>query len=183
MNQQPEILPDKILADNLLEAFRQLQRYLVLGLGSALFYLLLARANAAPSESAAMVALPSGLLATDPRFASTLAITLYWGAGAFATWIVSRADRIVKELKRRQPSALEALLTYPTLGTYRIHGPRLGAVLLPPILVVSAGFLYSQWKMSSQSVALTAFLIIPYLVLTVQLRVAIGGQQPDSHGD
>src|SRR5438128_8524654 len=127
MNQQPEMPPDKILADNLLETFRQLQRYLVLGLGSSLFYLLLARANTAPPPSGATVTLPGGLPATDPRFASALAISLYWGAGAFATWVVSRANRIVKELQLRQPSALAALLTYPTLGTYRIHGPRLGA--------------------------------------------------------
>lgn len=185
----------KILMDNLKESLRQLQRYMVFGFGSSLFLLVLAGTTRNRISGDISIKLPSEFLPGPLSLPIAVAIVLsaYWISGVLATIGVSRANRIVEFLKDSlkrssedlQSSAklLEAVLTYPSIPTTKVHGPRIGLALLPAIFVVVAAVLSELRPNSYGRVFFLVMLVLPYILLVVRLRTAIGGYGPDRFGD
>ncbi|MEE8403471.1 MAG: hypothetical protein V3R93_06930 [Candidatus Hydrothermarchaeaceae archaeon] len=174
--------PESILVENLRIVLNRIERYMVLGIGSSLFMVLLA--NAAPElvKTGEGVEIPGVFLATDPGLAATVVLAVYWIAGFMASYTVSRAERIVEALTK-SPDILEAALTYPSIATTRIHGPRIGAALLPPVLLIVTLLIEGGWPESYNSVFGFFIFAAPYIVLAFQLRLPIGGYKPDKFGD
>ena len=176
--------PKDILISNLKEALNQLQRYMVFGLGTSLFLLTLAGTEPGRlSGDSPGIKLPGELLPVPVSLsvAVSVVVSAYWVAGWLATIMVSRANHIVERL-RDSPELLEAALTYPSIPTTRVHGPRIGLAILPALFVGIAVFITSRQD-SSKKVFALIMLALPYIVLAIQLRTAIGGQRPDRHGD
>jgi hypothetical protein len=107
---------------------------------------------------------------------------VFWVAGVVASNTISRADRIVDALKA-WPEILEAVLTYPSIATTRIHGPRIGAAILPVILLVVAMAMEGAWPSDLYSILGLLLLLSPYITIAIQLWSPIGGYQPDKTGD
>jgi hypothetical protein len=175
----PPMNTDDILVENLRATLDRTQRYMVWGLGSSLFLLLLTLAEPGPGEK---VQLPGGFIPAEPGIVALVVTAVYWVAGALATFGVARANRIIGARQAR-PEILEAALTYPSLPTIRVHGPRIGAALLPPILFLWAFFQESGLPDSSYSWIGLLILLAPYGTLAFELRRALGGLAPDEHGD
>jgi hypothetical protein len=186
---------EEILVDNLKESLHQLQRYMVFGLGSSLFLLVLAITSRNRLSGDVRITLPSEFLPGPISLSLAVAIVLsaYWISGALATIVVSRANHIVGLLKdslkrssedlQSSSELLEAVLTYPSIPTTKVHGPRIGLALLPAIFVVVAAFVSELRPNSYLKVFSLVMLVLPYIVIAVQLRTAIGGYGPDKFGD
>jgi len=173
--------PGSILVENLREALRLIQRYLFLGLSAAMLTAVLPSRREL-GDASVSVTLPGGLPAVPSELASAVAIVVYWVSGALATFTVARAKRIVTEL-RAYPELLAAALTYPSIPTTRVYGPRIGAALLPPVLMCWAAFRSGDLRLDEGGVGALVLALLPYLVLIGQLWRAIGGGVPDYHGD
>ncbi|NNF57477.1 MAG: hypothetical protein HKN04_04480, partial [Rhodothermaceae bacterium] len=80
--------PEDILVTNLRHALDRCQRYLTLGLGAALFLLLLIiSATRAGDTPLGDIELPSGLPDTSPLIAASLVLSVYWVSGAMASYM------------------------------------------------------------------------------------------------
>lgn len=186
---------EKILVDNLKESLHQLQRYMVFGLGSSLFLLVLVWSTRNRLSGEVSIKLPGEWLPgpVSLPIAAAIVLSTYWISGMLATIVVSRANHIVELLKdslrlssedlSNSSKLLEAVLTYPSIPTTRVHGPRLGLALLPPIFIAVASLMSELRPNSYWRVVGLAMLVLPYIVLAVQLKTAIGGQPPDTHSD
>ena len=79
---------------------------------------------------------------------------------------------------------IEAVLMYPSIPTIKVHGPRLGLSLLPPMLLVAGivkifgNELFALWPI----VGVLMLCITPFLI-AYELRHALGGEPPDFHED
>ena len=124
----------KELVENLKEAIRLLQRYLVSSLMAAGAFAALAWA---PVD---VVKVEMQLPVPISRGAALLLLgAVYFVTGLLASLTLARAKRICLLLKQSTDSLLiEAVLLYPSIPTMKVHGPRLGLSLLPPVLVVAA---------------------------------------------
>jgi len=172
----------ELLISNLQESVKNLQRYMLSGLGAALFFGLLAfsgEKGVTLQFPAVATSLP---ISTSVAFA--VALSLYWVAGLMATLLVARANRLVHTLRDDSPELLEAVLLYPSVVTLRVYGPRLVLSLLPAALVLAGSVrLWGAQLLSPLPIIGLAFLALPFLVLTFQLRTAIGGYAPSPWGD
>ncbi|NKQ35074.1 MAG: acetylxylan esterase [Chloroflexi bacterium] len=175
--------PEDILVENLRTALDRIQGYMVWGIGSALFLVLLVEATPRLVETGERVELPGGFLGTNPQLAGAVVLTVYWVSGFMASYTLSRAERIVEKL-RSSPKILDAALTYPSIATTRIHAPRIGAALLPAVLFFIAYVIEGGgWPESFYSLLGLFFLVVPYVTLAFQLRLSIGGYKPGKVGD
>jgi hypothetical protein len=174
--------PQDILVSNLKDALNQLQRHMVFGLGSSLFLVTLAATGS--GGAARDVRVPGEFIPVPIPLSAAVSVVVaaFWIAGLLATITVSRANAIV-DLLRASPAVLGAALTYPSIPTTKVHGPRIGLAILPAVFVVIAAILMSFEFDSAKNVFVMTLLLLPNIVLTVQLRTAIGGQRPDEKGD
>ena len=177
--------PEDILVANLRHALDRSQRYLTLGLGSSVFMLLLIVAAArAGDEPMPVIDLPSGLPDASPIIAASLMLSVYWVSGALSSYMVARAKRI-EALLQTYPELHAAALTYPSIATIRVPGPRLLATLLPALLVLTG---YGVESITQDTGSLSepvtylglALLVAPYLTLAFELRHPLGGNRPTS---
>ena len=173
---------ESILVSNLTETLRQLQRYMVWSLGASVFFLVLAILK--PSE----VELPTAAipLAIPMQAAAGIAVTASWIFGALASFNLSRTDRIIHLLGNQKggKELLAAVLTYPSIPTTRIYGPRIGLAILPPLfMIVGLIFLFGIELLSYPSILGVFVLVVPNITLAFQLRTAVGGGIPDHYGD
>jgi len=170
----------KELVENLKEAIRLLQRYLVSSLMAAGAFAALAWA---PVD---VVKVEMQLPVPISRGAALLLLgAVYFVTGLLASLTLARAKRICLLLKQSTDSLLiEAVLLYPSIPTMKVHGPRLGLSLLPPVLVVAGivkifgNELFALWPI----VGVLMLCITPFLI-AYELRHALGGEPPDFHED
>jgi len=173
---------DAVRVDNFKESLRQANRYLALGLFSSLFLLALSFDPAAFGSGS--VPLPGGLPSVPVRYALSMLALVYWVSPFLADFSLARAERIGLQLQQSNLELLKAALTFPCIATTRVHGPRWITALVPPILVSTAGWANGFFSFSQEAIFLFALSVVPYLVLfAFRLRRAIGGLEPDSHGD
>src|SRR2546425_2644221 len=185
---------EKVLVDNLKEALQQLQRYMVFGLGSSLFLLVLSSSHQ-QSGAGVEIKVPGDFIPgpVPLRMAAAIVVAAYWVAGVLAASAVFRPKRIVQLLRsnansyaegpKHNEKLVEAVLTYPSIPTTKRHAPRLMLSILLAILFVAAAF-QSGWRPNTLwTFVPELLLVLPYLALTLLLRTTIGGLRPDIHGD
>jgi len=154
---------DKIKAENLKETLRQFQRYLVWGIGSALSYYILSSIN--PGSTNVNVPLPGAFVSVTTDFAKTIALAIFWIAGAMANYEHERAQRIVVSLGSNR-KLVRAILTFPSLATEIYPVVRVAAVIIPAALVVFG--LINEWTKSTAGggdrLTMILLLFSPYLL-------------------
>lgn len=167
------------LVENLKEAIRLLQRYLVSSLMAAGAFAALAWA---PVDVVQVEQLPVPV----SRGAALLLLgAVYFVTGLLASLTLARAKRICLLLRQSaDPFLVEAVLMYPSIPTMKVHGPRVGLSLLPAVLVVAGivkifgNQLFALWPIVG-----VLILCIPPFQIAYALRHALGGELPDFHGD
>ena len=170
----------KELVENLKEAIRLLQRYLVSSLMAAGAFAALAWA---PVD---VVQIQMPLPVPISRAVALLLLgAVYFVTGLLASLTLARANRICLLLRQStDPLLIEAVLMYPSIPTIKVHGPRVGLSLLPPVLVVAGivkifgNKLFALWPI----VGVLMLCITPFLI-AYELRHALGGELPDFHED
>jgi hypothetical protein len=175
---------ESILVDNLIETLRQLQRNMTYALSASIAILVLAIAFPGQLTDDIFVEVPSQpiLVPIPLSFAVALLVAAYWVSGALATFSVSRATRVISALEEAD-ELLRAVLTYPSIPTTRVHGPRIGLAVLPAVLT-SIGLLSFGVKPTTFLSALGFLVLIaPNLILAFELRTAVGDLTPDFYGD
>lgn len=159
---------DKILTDNLKETLRQLQSYVIWGIGSSLSFLILSLSDFRSMN--VTVALPGSFVPVSADFAKIIAVSIYWVAGALASYAHERAERIASRLN---PELLDATLTFPSVATEYYPGVRALAALIPSGFILAG--LISSWRKSEGELGLriflTAILLVPYITLFIELIV------------
>ena len=168
-----------ILVANLLEALRQLQRYMVWSFAAAMLFMVLAILQ--PAE----VKLPTDVLPLPIPLQGAIAILIsaYWVFGALASFSLERANRIITMLKDKQ-DLLAAALTYPSIPTIKVHGPRIVLAAVPPVFVaIGLAFVFGSRLLSYWPMVGVLLLVVPHVGLAIMLRRAVGGGVPDYRGD
>lgn len=170
----------KELVENLKEAIRLLQRYLVSSLMAAGAFAALAWAPVDVVQVEMQLPVPIS------RGAALLLLgAVYFVTGLLASLTLSRAKRICLSLRQStDPLLIEAVLMYPSIPTMKVHGPRVGLSLLPPVFVVAGivkifgNELFALWPI----VGVLLLCVSPFLI-AYELRHALGGELPDFHED
>jgi len=171
----------KELLQNLKEAIRLLQHYMVTSLTAAGAFAALAWAPVDVVQVVMQLPVPIS------RGAGLVLLgSVYFVMGLLAVLILARAERILLLLKqpKTEPFLIRAVLMYPSIPTIKTHGPRVGLCLLPPVFVV-AGIvkifgtaLLAFWPLLGLSV-----LCMSHVQMAYRLRHALGGELPDFLGD
>lgn len=170
----------KELLENLKEAIRLVQRYLVSSLMSAGAFAALAWAPVDVVQVEMQLPVP-----ISRGVALMLLGSVYFVMGLLASLTLARAEHICLLLEQStEPYLTKAVLMYPSIPTMKVHGPRVGLSLLAPVFVV-AGIvkifgmgLFSLWPIVGLLV-----LCVPHFQIAYDLRHALGGALPDFHGD
>src|SRR5713226_5005543 len=161
---------EKVLVDNLKEALQQLQRYMVFGLGSSLFLLVLSSSHH-QSGAEVEIKVPGDFMPgpVPLRLAVAIVVAAYWVVGVLATIAVARPKRIVRLLRSDADSyakgpkdnekIVEAVLTYPSIPTTKVHAPRIILSILPAILFTAAAF-RSGWRPNTLWTAVTFGILV-----------------------
>jgi len=164
--------PKDLYLSNLTETLRQSQRYIAIGFGASLFFVLVV--FAAPLEFK-QVRAPIGPVEVlvSQNTALALSVTVYWGAGLLATFFISRIASIILLLRDRD--LVIAALMYPSVLTTKPHAGRLGACFLPPLLVaIGMAGIFGKELLDLRWILGMFFLVLPYLQLGWDLRRPIG---------
>src|SRR3989442_15378247 len=167
---------------------------MVFGLGSSLVLLVLSSSHQ-QSGAGVEIKVPGDFIPgrVPLRMAAAIVVAAYWVAGVLAASAVFRPKRIMRLLRsnansyaegpKHNEKLVEAILTYPSIPTTKVHAPRIILSILPAILFIGAA-LQSGWRPNTLStLVLMVLLVLPYLALTLLLRTAIEGLRPDIHGD
>jgi len=167
------------LVENLKEAIRLLQRYLVSSLMAAGAFAALAWA---PVDVVRVEQLPAPI----SRGAALLLLgAVYVVTGLLASLTLARAKRIRLLLSQSTDALLiEAVLMYPSIPTIKVHGPRVGLSLLPLVFIV-AGIvkIFGNELLGVWPIFGVLMLCISPVVIAWELRHALGGELPDFHED
>ena len=169
----------KELVENLKEAIRLLQRYLVSSLMAAGAFAALAWA---PVDVVQVEQLPVPI----SRGAALMLLgAVYFVTGLLASLTLDRANRICLLLKQSTDALLiEAVLIYPSIPTMKASGPRVGLSLLPPVFVVAGivkifgNEIFALWPIVG-----VLMLCLPSVLITYELRHGLGKELPDLRGE
>jgi hypothetical protein len=170
----------KELVENLKEAIRLLQRYLVSSLMAAGAFAALAWA---PID---VVQVEMQLPVPISRGAALLLLgAVYFVTGLLASLTLARAKRLCLLLgQSTDPLLTEAVLMYPSIPTINVPGPRVGLSLLPPVFVVAGivkifgNQLFALWPI----VGVLMLCVSPFQI-AYKLRHALSEEFPDFDED
>ena len=171
-----------VLLANLQETLKNIQTFMLSGLGGALFFALLAFSGAkeVPMQAPAV----GSSLPIKAGIALAIALSVYWIAGVMATLFVARANRLVYELRKQDKDLADAALLFPSVATLRVYGPRIILALLPAVLAVVGSIeIWGKQLLSLWAVFGQIMLCLPYVILGFEFRTAIGGYHPSDWGD
>ena len=155
-----------ILVSNLLEAFKQINTYVTLGLVAAVSAAALERRGGAPTSTEA-VQLLGGFPALPRETAQLLLIGIGFVAGVMASYSAEAAEHIVRELHDR-PDLLKAACTYASVATAPVAVPIIAATL--PI--VFAGLVIHRKARAARELSILSLLMVfllPYVVIALIL--------------
>ena len=113
-----------LLVTSFHETVKLVQSYMLSGLGSSFFFVVLAFSGAANLTIQAPAMGSSVPVSTN--LALTLALAIYWAAGSMCTLLVDRVRRISLVLHYAAPSLHIAAHSFPSVVLLRSYGPRLG---------------------------------------------------------
>jgi hypothetical protein len=169
-------MPDteQVFKENLIEALKQVNQYVLLGLGTSASALALALNTASIGPQG--VSVPGAFVPLDPHSARNFLLVVCILAGAMASYSAEWATVIAKQLEST-PELLRAVCTYPCFATSVYPGVRYLASLLPFFLSMTAVLIPALHQNPFPSGALriwAVFLIAPYLALASYLRTPIG---------
>ena len=161
---------EKILIDNLKEALKSAQTYLLTGIGVMLFLLLLVIQGRFNQPNDENVVMPIVGLSAPTGAAAFIALGIYLLAGGIVLVLNSTCQRIEEKLRQSKTEGLlDAVLTYPSLiRTSRLTG--VGASLMTFLLGTAA--LFASWYPRGRhfsSLFSAMLLSSPYLVLSWKL--------------
>ena len=158
------------------ETVKLLQNYMLSGLGSSFFFVVLAFSGSAELTIQAPVV--SSSLPVSTNIALTLALAIYWAAGSMCTLLMDRARRISLVLHVAAPGLHIAAHSFPSVVLLRSYGPRCVLALLPPALVsVGAIALWGRDLLALWPAFGFFMLLLPFVVLLCQLWRPIGGDE------
>src|SRR5688500_686919 len=173
---------ESVLVANLHEALRQANRCLALGLFASLF--LVGLSLDPDAFVTGSVSFPGVIPPLPIQYAQIALTVVYWVMPFLTDFSLARADRIAIHLQRSNPELLQAAVTYPSIATTRVHGPRWVATLVPPLVVGFAGWKKGIFSFSGRGLILLGIAVSPYLIVfALRLRKSFGGLAPDGHGD
>jgi len=185
---------DKLLVENLLEALRQIQNYLVLAFGTSASALALAVTlwkwgkrqeelrpklvpEPAPKEKPEQapehpeVVVPGIAVALDPYIAEAVFLALTCVAGLMAGYAAQSATVIVSRLPPIH-GLLQAPSPFPSIATSPYPAVRFIPVVLPPLLASCAACLELRREKAAPTAfgAWLVFIIVPYFLLGLALH-------------
>ena len=139
---------------------------MVLGLGSAVFTLMLVATDPEFLNSSKVVELPSEYLPFPIalRIAVVFVLSAYWISGVLSVMTLNRAIKIIR-LLRNSPSLLQAILTYPSIPTMDQYLLRMGMAFTPFILVAVVVLMSDLRPESFDQLGFVIVLLSPYFVL------------------
>jgi len=115
---------------------------------------------------------PTEILVDKPT-AMALALAAYWVVGMLANFFVSRVNTIITLL--RDDELVMAAVMFPSILTTRPHGARIGLTALPLLFVViGLAVIFGEKLIGFGSLFGVVVLVVPYLHLVYDLRIAIG---------
>jgi hypothetical protein len=165
---------DQLLKENLIEALKQVHRYVVLGLGTSVSALALTLQSAKGAE--ALVTVPGTFVGVDPQAARGVLLAVCFLAGAMAYYSADAANVIAHRLEN-SPELLRAACTYPSFATSRFPGVRYVAAILPLLFSVGALLISALHETPPAWGAFWIGLVFigsAYFSLVVELRNVIG---------
>ena len=164
----------QVFKDNLIEALKQINQYVLLGLGTSASALALALNTADVGPQG--VSVPGAFVALNPHAARNVLLVVCMLAGLVATFAAEWAVVIAKQLEST-PELLVAVCSYPCFATSTDPGVRYVSSLLPFFLSATAVLLpalhQNPFPSSAVSFWLTG-LFLPYFTLAKFLRKPIG---------
>ena len=162
-----------IYVGNFTEGLKHLQRYIVFGFGSSLFFFILVESRGLIESQGKGVTLPGGFLPADPTLAGWIVLTASFVSCSLALFTLDDVERVAAQLRERREILL-AILTYPGIATSSYLRPRLVATLTPVILLAIALPTWLQGFRGLYRLALIGFFCGPYLRLALTLRRPVG---------
>src|SRR5215813_1416864 len=164
--------PKDVYLSNLTETLRQSQRYLAIGFGASVFFVLVLFAAPAGSSDVKAPIGPVDVLVSH-NTALALSVAVYWVAGLLATFFVSRIGSITALM--RDQDLVVAALTYPNILTTQPAAGRLGLCGLPPLLIAAGMVKIFGTRLIGLVPIFAMFVILlPYLQLGWDLRRSVG---------
>ncbi|MGH2359187.1 MAG: hypothetical protein ACRDGM_01425 [bacterium] len=168
---------EQVLLANLNEALRQVQWYVVLGLGTSISALALAVTGPATDAAEPRVTVPGTFVAVDPQTARVLLLAICVLVGAMASYSAESANVIAVRLQKSSPALLDAARTFPTIATSPYPGVRYAAAALPLLFSLAAIVVATVRHKPSDWTGLWVGLIFlgaAYVSLALELRRPIG---------
>ena len=161
--------PKQVLVNNLCEALKQLQRYLVLALVASLSLMLL-QLSSIPLGGQ-MIQLPGVVTTVDVRIAKLILGAAHFLLGLLAIASIENAKNIA--LKINDQELRDAALSYPTVATDTDSWVRRPACLAPALffLIALAAWTYKHPKREwAFVIAAFIFGVLPYLALMIRVE-------------
>jgi len=164
-----------ILIENLREALRQVQRFLVLGVVTSLSLMLL-QVSTAPAQP---IQVPGPVVPVDPSTAKVILGAVYVATGFMAWASIDLATSTARAIKNDQ--LRDAALTFPSFTTSPDPGIRNLTCLVPPFFFMIAVVVWvvNQWGEEDlvQEVIFVVMLgVLPYVVLFSRTKELIALQ-------
>ncbi len=151
----------KILASNLTDTLKAIEKLWLAGLAAALGFLLLTLAN--PDLSGAGSALKIPLVGAEgpPSITASVMMLIYFVTGVLLFLYYRSAEQIISRLRASNPSLLDAVMTYPSIVTL---SPviRSMAILIIGLVGVAPLFLMTTRE---KAALVSLVLASPYLLL------------------
>ncbi len=155
---------ESILLTNLREALAGVDRYLVIGIVAALFYLVHV-IDARLGGTADQISVPYLPISTTPGIAVVLALVVYLVAGILAGVSLRQARELIRELAAR-PTLLRAALKAPSRAA---AGDGHLFALLPPVLLFAAFLVESLPDSDPRAISGLVLWSIPYFLVAATL--------------
>jgi hypothetical protein len=154
-----------LLVTNLLEGFKQLNTYLLLGLVASISALALERGATLPVKSETVTIL-GGFPALPRPTAQLLLVGIAFVAGLMASYSAEATSRIVTMLGTSPVRS--AACTFPSVATAPIGVPILASVL--PVLLIGI-VLYRKWRSLREDGIMLMFLVFmsPYIIVALEI--------------
>jgi hypothetical protein len=144
---------NKLLAENLIEALRQIQAYLVLAIGASATAFALALK---PQRSAEDEVEVPGISLPLPRSAAHLLLWILGLVGGFMAGVSAHRAKVIADKLTTVPKLLEAIGTFPSIATSSLLLVRFIAVYLPAILSAFA----VSWQARREKASVASFVVL-----------------------
>ena len=169
----------EIHGKHLQEALEQVQRYLLAALSAAILCFLLSLGPHGERVKIDLLGVPE----VDRSTAKLIAFAVAIVSGAMASWTVSRVKFLISKFGDKDKGLREAYLSYPSIATMKIGGPRWAAALLPAIFILLSELVRPAGHFSWEFFFGLFLCCTPFITLVMQLAKPLGGLPISGYGD